>query len=157
MLISRVSSVLLKGAFAAAGIVGAATLGVAPASADTATGVVSYTTPNFAAVAATELSTSNVITSATLEGTVEIMTETNGADAAVTLTVVSAPNAPVLGVGTLQAEVVSTLATLGDTVATDKMALDAYVGILKAAAGADGLEDNTTYGAPESEPVVTAL
>jgi hypothetical protein len=140
MLSARISAILVKASLSVAGIIGIATLAAAPASANTARGVVSYSTPNYTASVASELSSSYVITGSTFTG--ETALTESGATGTAQLGVDARPDFTRLGYGGLQAQVIQKLDGLD---VTNQQQLDAYVGILKAAAGADGLEDSTEF------------
>jgi hypothetical protein len=138
MLSVHIPAVLVKGSLFVASAIGIATLTTAPATANTARGMLSYSTHSSTAAISSELSSSAVVTGSRFQGQVNLLE--SGVAGNAELNVTTRPEVSGLGNGSLQSQVVQTLSQLD---VTKQQELGAYVGILQAAAGTDGLEDAT--------------
>jgi hypothetical protein len=146
MLSAPISSILRQFSLSIASLIGIATLAAMPAAANptssssstanSARGVVTYSTPNFTVSVASELSSSYVISGVRFNGDVTLTA--SGAQGSAELSVTAGPDQLKTGYGGLQQKVIQQLSGLD---ISTQQGLDAYVSILKAAAGADGLED----------------
>jgi hypothetical protein len=146
----HISAILVKGGLLVGGAIGIASIATAPAAANTARSMVNYSTPNYSASVSSELSSRYVVTGSKFAGQVNL-TE-SGAVGTAKLNLTTTPDMTRSGYGGLQAQVMQTLSRLD---VTNQQELNAYVGILKAAAGADGLEDSTGgYAGDEKEEVI---
>jgi hypothetical protein len=146
MLSALTSSTLRQFSLSIASLIGIVTLAAMPAAANPtqsslftanrAQGVVTYSTPDFTVSVASELSSSYVISGVRFNG--DITLTASGAQGSAELSVTAGPDELKMGYGALQQEIIQQLSALD---VSTREGLDAYVSILKAAAGADGLED----------------